>query len=748
MKSSPRFSVIELVSRNPRVKPQTISPFGPPVQWWILAAIAAAYFAAGKAGLMLAFVNVSATAVWPPTGIALAALLKLGCRAWPAVFAGAFLVNLTTGAEAAAPLHLPFLNIVGSSVGIAAGNTLEGVLGAWLVNRLAGGAGVFDRAANVARFALLAGMVSTAVSATLGVTGLALAGLADWTHYNAIWLTWWLGDLGGALVVAPVLILADRGSEGGWTRAFALESAATILTVLAVGGLVFGDVLGTGRRAYPLEFLCFPPLLWSAFRLGQRETAGAVFLLSMVAVWGTLRGYGHFVRSSENESLLYLQAFMGVAALMSLAVAALVRERNRKRAELRASHDDLEQRVRERTAELLRTNEQLETEIIERKKIEEELKQNRERSRLMVEAVRDYAIMMLDPDGRVVSWNIGAQRITGYTADEIIGQHLSRFYSPEDVRDGFPEREVRTALAEGRFEDEGWRVRRDGSRFWANVILTAIKDKEGKLLGFTKVTRDLTERRQAEEELRRARDVLEVRVRERSADLLHSNEALQAEIAERRRAETRLLASLREKELLLKEIHHRVKNNLQIVSSLLRLQVGDSNDPRARAQLRESQDRIFSMALVHEQLYRSADLSAVDLAEYVRGLVPQLAGSYNVETGSVTWSLEAEPVCLPADAAIPCGLILNELVSNAFKHAFAQGRPGHLRVEVRRNGEAVVMVVQDDGVGLPDGLDVRNTRSLGLQLVCSLVTQLRATLNVERQGGTRVSISFLAPAAS
>src|SRR6266704_6039486 len=166
-----------------------------PADLAMLALLAGVYFAVAKVGLMLAFVHPSATTVWPPTGLALAANLVLGYWVWPGVLVGAFLANVTTGGA------------IASSAGVAVGNTLEGFVGAYLVNRFARGRHAFERPQDMLRFAVLAGMVSTAVSATIGVTSLALGGVARWTDYGPIWLTWWMGDAGGALVVAPLLIL-------------------------------------------------------------------------------------------------------------------------------------------------------------------------------------------------------------------------------------------------------------------------------------------------------------------------------------------------------------------------------------------------------------------------------------------------------------------------------------------------------------------------------------------------------------
>src|SRR5947207_9218208 len=193
-----------------------------------LAVLAAVYFAAGKLGLKLAFVNASATAVWPCTGIALAAFLIRGYRAWPAILVGAFFVNLTTAGSAA------------TSLGIAVGNTLEGVVGCYLVSRFAGSHRAFERAQDVFKFAFLAGMVSTSVSATVGVTTLALAGFADWSKYSSIWSTWWVGDAVGAVVVTPFVLLCCEHPRLHWTRARIMELTFLFAGLFFTVGIVFG----------------------------------------------------------------------------------------------------------------------------------------------------------------------------------------------------------------------------------------------------------------------------------------------------------------------------------------------------------------------------------------------------------------------------------------------------------------------------------------------------------------------------
>lgn len=274
------------------------------------AVVAGAYFVAGKLGLRLAFAYASATPVWPPTGIALVAVLLLGYGAAPAIFVGAFFVNLTTAGTAV------------SSLGVALGNTLEAVLGGYLVTRFARGRDAFDRAADIFRFTLLAALGSTLVSATLGVTSLALGGVVAWGDFGAVWVTWWLGDVGGDLIVAPLLLLWITRPAVRWTGPQLLEAAALLAGLLIVSRIVFGG-------AVPSETLCVTLFIWAAYRFGQRDAATAIALVSSIAIWETLHGSGPYARGSPNQSLLLLQAFMGAASVTSLVLAAVVAERRR-----------------------------------------------------------------------------------------------------------------------------------------------------------------------------------------------------------------------------------------------------------------------------------------------------------------------------------------------------------------------------------------------------------------------------------
>lgn len=597
--------------------------------------------------------------------------------------------------------------------------------------------------------------------------------------------------------------------------------------------------------------------------------------------------------------------------------------------------------------------------------------------RIMIGSMVDYAVMTLDPTGHITSWNAGAARIKGYAAAEILGHHISIFYLPEDTAADRPGRLLAEAAANGHSEDEGWRRRKDGSRFWANVVVSAIRDASGTLRGFGKVTRDLSEREAAAISLQSVRDESMARMADRLNELTRLNNAYaqsearfrrvveaapsamvmidvdgniemvnaQAErvfgyprnemvgqsvelliperfrnhhpglrqgffaapgsrpmgagrdlfsrrkdgtefpveiglnpletedgikvlsaivdISSRRRSEerfqkvveaapnamvminphgiielanaqaervfgydrTELLGkpietlvperfrghhpglrrhyfaapdsrpmgagrdlfarrkdgsefpveiglnpietddgtmilsaivdisdrkqkeattrqSLREKEILLAEIHHRVKNNLQVVHSLLDLQTARIDDQAVIDMLRDSQNRVRSMALIHQTLYQSKDFARVDFASFLDSLLPTLMDSYNVAAARVSLEIAVREASIPLHQAVPCGLIVNELISNALKHAFPDGRRGRIVVESYsgQRGE-VTLSISDDGVGLDDA-EPETGKTLGLTLVRLLADQLKGRLEIQRANPTRFTLSF------
>ena len=280
-----------------------------------LVGVAIFYFVAGKIGLSLAVIHPSASAIWAPSGIALAALLLMGVRAWPVIFAAAFFVNETTAGSLA------------TSLAIAAGNTLEAVIGATLVTRFAHGRRCFERVEDIFRFTALAGLCSTGVSATIGVTSLSLAGFASWSNYGSIWLTWWLGDATGILVIGPPLMLWAADYSLAELRHRSVEAGLLLAAVIGTGVIVYFGLLPLPETGFPLRFLFIPALLWAALRFGRREVASLPLLLAAMAVAAILRGRGSSESVPVNQLFLLLQVFMGVISVTVLVVATLFFER-------------------------------------------------------------------------------------------------------------------------------------------------------------------------------------------------------------------------------------------------------------------------------------------------------------------------------------------------------------------------------------------------------------------------------------
>jgi signal transduction histidine kinase len=288
----------------------------------------AIYYFFGKFGLSLAFIQANATAIWPPSGIALVGLLLFGWQLWPAVFIGAFLVNVTTTATP-----------IGASIGIAIGNTLEAVIGAFLARRFCGGAAAFEQVRSICKFMVLVAVLSTTVSASIGVTSLYRYHLIGTGKVFSVWLTWWLGDMMSIVMLASLLLIwSNRPLQ--FKRHLALEWIVLIVLVFLLSQVVFGGWLPMVAQSYPLEYVVIPCLLLAAFRHGQVGSALAACEMSMLAVRGTLNGFGPFASHPPNESLLLLQVFMGTTMVITLVVAAVIRaQRQAEDAMLRTHHE-------------------------------------------------------------------------------------------------------------------------------------------------------------------------------------------------------------------------------------------------------------------------------------------------------------------------------------------------------------------------------------------------------------------------
>jgi PAS domain S-box-containing protein len=340
--------------------------------------------------------------------------------------------------------------------------------------------------------------------------------------------------------------------------------------------------------------------------------------------------------------------------------------------------------------------------ITERRRAQEALRESEEDLQAIFDSVGD-GITLLDATGKVIKVNKRIIEIGGYNEDEIVGKRLAflKMFPPQSLAKVLYNF---TRLISGQdcppFDVEVYT--KAGEKLDVELRGSPLR-KAGRVVGMVGVIRDITKRKRAEEQIK---------------------------------------ASLREKEVLLKEIHHRVKNNLQAISSLLYLQSRNVKDQETFEMFQDSQNRVKSMSLVHERLYQSQDLARVDFAEYVRNLANHLFRSYGGNTNVIQLRLNVNDVFLGVDTAIPCGLIINELVSNSLKHAFPEGRAGEIRIELRADDGQLTLMVSDNGVGFLEDLDFRDTASLGLQLVNMLVEQLEGTIELDRSGGTAFKITF------
>jgi PAS domain S-box-containing protein len=429
------------------------------------------YLLAARLGLSLASVHTNVSPVWPPTGVAIAALLIFGRSLWPTILLAAFIANLWTGVS------------VPTAGGIALGNTLEAVLAVFLLSRGKAFDRSLDLVSDVLRFLLYAVILSPTVSATVGTVSLCLGGAADWNQFGHLWVTWWLGDGFGALVVAPFLLAWGSTAPHSASPRSVAESALLLVLLFVTAMVIFGGWFPGDVKDYPLEHLCLPFLVWAALRFDQRVLTAAVIMLAGVALWGTSRGFGPFVHGSPNESLLLLQAFVGASTLMALVLFAVISER--KSAEVEKL---------ELAAELRRHRQRVEDIVAHVPGVVWEAWGKPDEATQRIDFVSGYVEKML-----------------GYSEQEWLSTPnlWLAIVCEEDRERAGNEAAAIFASRKGGISRFRW-VAKDGHEIWVEAQSVVVCDENGEPLGMRGVTMDITPAVRAEEErtelLRRERE--------------------------------------------------------------------------------------------------------------------------------------------------------------------------------------------------------------------------------------------------
>lgn len=448
-----------------------------------LFAVALAYFVLAKLGLQLASINPSASPIWAPTGVALAAVILAGPRIWPAILIGAFAANAATAGT------------LETSAVIAVGNTLEGVVGGYLITRWCGGSGTFATPARIAKFAIVSVGLPTMLSATIGVATLYVAGLAAEPNLAPIWITWWLGDTAGALVVTPVIVLWAITDWRSIDWRELREMAAVFGCAILVGLVTFSPLLPRSQYTSPLGFLAILPLVWAALRRGPRDTATVGVILTIFAIWATIAQAGPFAHMGLNESFLLLLTFMLSVSVPSLALSADVEMRRRSEDDLRRIQAELDSRVKERTAALADTNVQLSKANTQLADANIQLSE--------AQRLANLGSWSWDVVHNRISWSDQLYDIYGLKPGEFGGTFADfiTLIHPDDRA------QVQASLtgalkSGGDFSHEERIIRRDGRLRHLHSVGEVIRDENGAAVRMLGVCLDVTERKEAETALR------------------------------------------------------------------------------------------------------------------------------------------------------------------------------------------------------------------------------------------------------
>jgi PAS domain S-box-containing protein len=753
-----------------------------------LAFIALAYFVAARLGLLFVVQPENFAGIWPASGVALAALLL---SPWTerfavlvVIFAVNALSNLTTG------------NSLAVSAGFALANTLEPALGSWLLVRYAGRRITFTRLKDLTG---LLGVVIFA-NAITALIGAVVPALSFNTLYWSSWTIWYIEDGLGILILTPLIVTWWQSTDFRKPLRFRRGLEAVVLLVVLVASLwaSFGEPKLFG--AYSLRpYLLFPILAWAALRFSPRGVSTVVAVIAIFSVGATVAGMGNFPLGGDTPTghLVNVQAFCAVASITAMLLSVILAERRQASESLHENeeilataehvartgswkwdlrtqkvawsegmfhlfgvdpagfdgdviaiteariHPEDKPAVRQANTDILQkahptpmeyrillpdgtvrhvwaegrlTHDKNGTpvaitgyaqDITERKQAEEALHESEERFRTLFEQAAVGVALLEIKTGRYKDINQKYCDFLGYTREEMLNFTFQDVTYPDDVNENS---ENNASLLAGKireFSIEKRYIRKDGSIVWGHLTASRLwaPGEVPAVYLHIAVVQDITERKQAEQQLKDA---------------------------------------LAQKETLLRELYHRTKNNMQVIIALLEMHGATETDPHIQQVFLETTNRILAMTLVHQKLHESQNLTSIDLGEYLSDLVLILGRNYRVNTDLITFDIQVEEIPVLIDTATPCGLLVNEILSNTFKYAFPQGRKGEIKVRLSRGeGKAILLEIADNGVGIPPEVDIYKSPTLGLQLITGIAkSQLGGQVTLENKAGACWRIQF------
>jgi two-component sensor histidine kinase len=727
-----------------------------------IAGVALAYYVAGRLALILAIPPGYASAVWPAAGVALVAILVFGYRVWPGILVGHFFANVFTAYDVSSLGAT--VRSVALPLTIACGGVLQAVGGAALIRRAIGPTIVLQDEKEIATFLALGGPIGCLISATAGQISLYASGMVSGPDIPFSWFTWWVGDTIGVMVVAPVLLAWLASPRDRWrTRRAALTWSTAVALSLAV--VLYVYISGREQQRIRTEFERSADALTRQFTdTVDRHLEAVAALHDLYASAGPV-DQSDFAAFARPLRLRHpgVQA-LEWAPVVPNAQRGRLEERLRREGypQFAITDQDVEGRMapapsrpeyvpvlfmepyagNEAALGFDLTSLPSRREVIDRAR-DSGLAAASGRLVLVQERGQQFGVDVVvpvyergSPPSTVAQrrlalrgYAMGVYRIGDLVEAALAGTELSHFDLALTDDTAPPSERLL-------YERRG----QAASLPWPRVASVAVGDRKWSIhLAPASDYAFLHRNWQAWTVL--TVGLLFASLLEMMVLLMTERAAAIQRVVEQRTGQLR--DALKEKETLLQEIHHRVKNNLQVVSSLINIQQRKLGPGAPRQALQECQTRVHAIALIHDKLYQSRDYSRVPFSQYARDLAANVFHAAGVSSG-VKLEVEMGEVALGVDKAIPCGLILNELVTNALKHAFPEERPGTVRVELSQTAAGRVrLAVSDDGVGLPDGLDIRHSDTLGMQLVCTLAEQLAAKLEAIRaSAGTLFEIQF------